>query len=261
MEAITSTRNPRVRELAQLTRARIRRERGLHLVEGPHAVAEALAAGVVRELLLAPGGATALGGRPDVPVTEVSAAVLERLADTRTPQGVLAVAVTSTVTPLAALAGFLTLVLDNVADPGNAGTVLRTADAAGATGVVVLSGSVDVFGPKALRAAAGSTYHLPVAVDVAADELLEAAGARGVLLLGLDAAGDLDVLADELPAGALALVLGNEAHGLSPAVARCLHGTVRVPIRGHAESLNVSAAAAVALYAVAGRAASPGVAR
>lgn len=252
MEAITSTRNPRVRELAQLARGRVRRARGLHLVEGPHAVAEALAADLVREIFLGPG-APPPPGRPDVPVTEVSSAVLERLADTRTPQGILAVAVTPSATPRDALAGPLTLVLDAVADPGNAGTILRTADAAGASGVVVLRGSVDVFAPKALRAAAGSTYHLPVAVDAEPEALIAAAAARTVGLFGLDAAGGIDVLADALPSGPVALVLGNEAHGLSAPLAARLAGSLRVPIRGRAESLNVAAAAAVALYAVAGR--------
>lgn len=274
VEPITSTRNARVRELAKLSRARVRREQGRHLVEGPNAVREALLAGVVEEVFLAPGatlpvtvdgpagprttstGTPSAAGGPGTSttgavVTHVSHEVLDRLADATTPQGVVAVARTPR-SQLADVVGRgLLVVLDELADPGNAGTILRTADAAGASGLVLTSGSVDPYAPKTVRAAAGSTYHLPVVEHVGLTEVVAACRDAGQRILGLDGGGELSVFDLERPDGSLALVLGNEAHGLSEASIATLDGAVAVPIHGRAESLNVAAAAAIALYAAA----------
>lgn len=178
---------------------------------------------------------------------EVPDHVLGHLADARTPQGVVAVTRTPSAT-LDVLAGTrLVVVLDGVADPGNVGTVLRTADAAGADAVVVLAGCADPYGPKAIRAAVGSTYHLPVLTDVTLDQAAAVLRDAGHRLLGLDAGGDRTV--HELSAGdaPLTLVLGSEAHGLSAPAD--LDGTLAVPISPRAESLNAAAAAAVAVFA------------
>lgn len=250
---LTSARNPRITELATLARRRVRRERGQHLVEGPRAVAEALDAGLVEEVFLDPVAASSLTIPAEVTVTEVAAHVLARLADTRTPQGVVALARTPRVDLEVAIASGRVVVLHELADPGNAGTILRTADAAGAGGVVLTSGSVDPFGPKAVRAAAGSTYHLAVVADVDLAEVAAACRSAGLRLIGLDAGAPLAVdhlAADPRPT---ALVLGNEAHGLDAAATELLDATVAVPIHGRAESLNVAAAAAIALYTLARR--------
>lgn len=254
-DAITSTRNPRVRALASLSSARTRREVGRHLVEGPNAVAEALAAGVVEELLVVADSVPPAVG-VGVRVTQVAPHVLERLADTTTPQGILAVCRTSRASLADVVGVGVLVVLHAVADPGNAGTILRTADAAGAAGVVLTEGSVDPYGPKALRAAAGSTYHLPVVTEVAIATLLDACRAHGQRVVGLDGAATTSAFVLEDDHAPVALVLGNEAHGLPAEVASRLDGTVAVPLYGRAESLNVAAAAAVAIYAAArGRAA------
>jgi RNA methyltransferase, TrmH family len=250
-EPITSVRNPRVRALAALADARTRRAEGRHLVEGPHAVGEALAAGVVEELLLAPGAPPLPSVADGVRITPLAPHVLERLAETTTPQGVVAVC-RSPQAELADVVGHgVLVVLDAVADPGNAGTILRTADAAGAAGVVFTAGSVDPYGPKALRAAAGSTYHLPVVTGVDVAAALAACREHGQRVLGLDGAATTSVFDLERDTDPVALVLGNEAHGLSPAVAGQVDGTVAVPLYGRAESLNVAAAAAIAIYAAA----------
>jgi RNA methyltransferase, TrmH family len=247
---ITSTRNPRVRELAGLQRARERRETGRHLVEGPHAVGEALAAGVVDEVFVVIDGA---GAGPELPAevlcTPVSEHVLERLARTRTPQHVMAVARSSRA-ELADVVGVgVLVVLHEVADPGNAGTILRTADAAGARGVVLTTGSVDPYGPKAVRSAAGSTYHLPIVTDVVLAEVVRACRAAGQRVVALDGTATDSVFDLERGDEPVALVLGNEAHGFDPGQTTLLPDRVSVPIRGRAESLNVAAAAAVAIYA------------
>lgn len=247
---LSSTRNPRVRDLATLARRRERRTRGQHLVEGPRAIAEALAAGVVEELFVDPDAGVDLAVPATVTVTEVATHVLERLADTTTPQGVVALVRTPRSDLAATVAGGRTVVLHALADPGNAGTILRTADAAGASGVVLTEGSVDPFGPKALRAAAGSTYHLPITTEVSLAAAVTACRDAGQRVLGLDA--DARDTIDELDVTApIALVLGNEAHGLDADALAALDGAVSVPIHGRAESLNVAAAAAVALYALA----------
>jgi TrmH family RNA methyltransferase len=135
-------------------------------------------------------------------------------------------------------------------DPGNLGTIIRTADAAGADGVL-LDGGVDAYNGKAVRASAGSVFHLPV-VDCAADELLVRARSIGLAALATTGAGrlDLDDLADD---GVLAQptvwLFGSEARGLPESVLDAADHTVRIPIRGRAESLNVASAAAVCLYA------------
>ncbi len=252
VDAITSTRNPRVRALAGLASAGTRREQGRHLVEGPHAVAEALTAGVVEELLVVADADLVLPPVPaEVRVTHLAPHVLERLADTTTPQGVLAVCRTPQATLEDVVGTGALVVLHAVADPGNAGTILRTADAAGAAGVVLTDGSVDPYGPKALRAAAGSTYHLPVVTGVDFPAVLAACRARGQRVLGLDGNATTSVFVLEIDDAPVALVLGNEAHGLPAEVAAELDGTVAVPLYGRAESLNVAAAAAIAIYAAA----------
>jgi RNA methyltransferase, TrmH family len=250
-DALTSTRNPRVRELASLSRARVRREQGRHLVEGPHAVGEALAAGVVEELFVVAGEHADLDVPPEVRVTPVTAHVLERLADATTPQGVVAVARTPVATLEEVVGRGLLVVLDAVADPGNAGTILRTADAAGARGVVLTSGSVDPYAPKTVRAAAGSTYHLPVVTGVEFAAVAEACRTRGQRVLGLDGTAERSVFDLEASSAPVALVLGNEAHGLPSDLVGHLDELVGVPLFGRAESLNVAAAAAVAIYAAA----------
>ncbi len=248
---LTSTRNPRVRAVAALARRRERVARGEHLAEGPRAVGEALAAGRVVEVLATPERVGELSIPAGVRVTLVAEHVLAAMADASTPQGVVAVVSSPRADLAAALTGDLVLVLDAVADPGNVGTIIRTADAAGAGGVVVTRGCADPFGPKAARAAVGSTYHLPVATDVELAQVQAACRADGRRLLGLDAGAERSVFDLDPSPGPVALVLGSEAHGLGDAAA--LDGTLAVPIAGRAESLNVAAAAAVAAFAVARR--------
>ncbi|MTV25605.1 RNA methyltransferase [Nitriliruptoraceae bacterium ZYF776] len=243
---LSSTRNPRVRAAAALARRRERRDRGLHLVEGRHPVREALAAGAVQEVFVE----AALREDFEVPGVEVHVVadhVLRAIADATTPQGVVAVAATATVELAAVVGTGPLLVLDGLADPGNVGTTIRTADAVGAAAVVLTEGCADPFGPKAVRAAAGSTYHLPLVVGTALAEVVVACRAADQPTYGLDAGGTRSVFDVDDPRP-LALVLGSEAHGLrDPAL---LDGTVAIPMAGRAESLNVAAAAAVAAFAV-----------
>ncbi|MEJ2865852.1 RNA methyltransferase [Actinomycetospora sp. OC33-EN07] len=175
------------------------------------------------------------------------------LSDTVTPQGVAAVCSTVTVDLDAALGETprLVTVLVGVADPGNAGTVIRTSDAAGADAVVLAGDAVDPHNGKCVRSTMGSLFHLPLAASRDVDAVVDALRGRGLTLLA--AAGDgetvLDVTADTLLAAPSAWLLGSEAHGLDDRTAGLADHRVRVPIHGRAESLNLATAAAVCLYA------------
>ncbi|BFO20036.1 hypothetical protein SHKM778_64240 [Streptomyces sp. KM77-8] len=146
----------------------------------------------------------------------------------------------------------LVAVLAHVRDPGNAGTVLRCADAAGAEAVVLTDASVDLYNPKAVRASVGSLFHLPVAVGVPVEQAVAGLRDAGVRLLAADGAGDRD-LDDELDRGTMggptAWLFGNEAWGLPEETRALTDAVVSVPIHGKAESLNLATAAAVCLYA------------
>ena len=260
---ITSVRSARIRSARQLERRSARERQRAFLAEGPQAVREALARpGTVRELFVtaaaagrhsALAAAAAAGGGA---VHQVSGEVMAALADTVHPQGVVAVCgfVDVPLAELAAARPRLVAVLANIRDPGNAGTVLRTADAAGAGGVVFTEGSVDPYNGKCVRSASGSLFHLPVVTGVPPEQAAAALQAAGLRLLAADAAagGRLDELAAAgRLRGGIAWMFGNEAWGLPGSLAALADESVAVPIYGRAESLNLAAAAAVCLYATA----------
>jgi TrmH family RNA methyltransferase len=253
-------RSPRVRAARQLGKRALRERARAFLAEGPQAVTEALGSGAaLTELYLTAEGSSRhpeLAGQARLAgasVHVVSGEVMASLAQTVTPQGVLGVCAFVDV-PLAGLtaaAPRLVVVLAQVRDPGNAGTVLRTADAAGADGVVFSRASVDPYNGKCVRASAGSLFHLPVVTGVSPAETAAALRAAGLRILAADGSGrrSLDELAD---AGQLARptawLFGNEAWGLPDDLLALADETVSVPIYGRAESLNLAAAAAVCLY-------------
>ncbi len=257
---IDNPRSPRVRAAAKLAKKNQRAETGLFLVEGPQAVDEALrhrpelvvevfatAAALERHAGLARAARAA-----DVRIETTTDAVLETIADTVTPQGVVAVCRQSTVSldELLARAPRLVAVLEEVRDPGNAGTIIRVADAAGADAVVLTGTSVDVFNPKVVRASTGSLFHVPVVTGVPLESALEGLRASGARVLAADISGDdlLAVRSDGHLDGPTAWLFGNEARGLTAEQLALADRAVIVPIYGHAESLNLATAAAVCLY-------------
>jgi TrmH family RNA methyltransferase len=258
---LTSLRSPRVKAARQLGKRALRLRARSFLAEGPQAVGEALARdGVVTELFLTAaararhGGLAARASRQGAPVHVVSGDVMAELAQTVTPQGILAVCRFVDV-PLAALAGAaprLAVILANVRDPGNAGTVLRTADAAGAAGVVFSDASVDPYNSKCVRASAGSIFHLDLVLGGPVADTAGQLRAAGLRVLAAD--GRTGQPLDQVePRGVLgeptAWLFGNEAWGLPDDMLALADETVAVPIYGQAESLNLAAAAAVCLYA------------
>jgi TrmH family RNA methyltransferase len=197
-----------------------------------------------------------------VPVHAVSGDVMSELAQTVTPQGILAacrfidVSLDTAISgPVSANTAGLAVVLANVRDPGNAGTVLRAADAAGAQAVIFADASVDPYNGKCVRASAGSLFHLPVVAGVQLADAVAALRAAGLQVLAADgrAGRSLDDPAvRELLGEPTAWMFGNEAWGLPPELIALADDSVAVPIYGKAESLNLAAAAAVCLYASAG---------
>jgi RNA methyltransferase, TrmH family len=261
---LTSIRSPRVKAARQLAKRAMRARARSFLAEGPQAAGEALARdGVVSELFVTAAardrhaGLAELAARQGVHVQAVSGEVMAELAQTITPQGVLAVCRYVDV-PLARLAAGtprLAVILANVRDPGNAGTVLRTADAAGADGVVFSDASVDPYNSKCVRATAGSLFHLPLVAGARVADAVAAMRDAGLRILAADgrAGRSLDEIEPGGPGSLLgrptAWLFGNEAWGLPADVLALADDAVAVPIYGKAESLNLAAAAAVCLYA------------
>lgn len=222
-------------------------------------LAEALASGVTVESVYVdragPGESRTSAVIDDavgrgIRVYDLAPGVMSRIAGTVTPQGALAV-VPYVDVPLSALrhADFA-VVCAGVRDPGNAGTVLRSAQAAGAGGVICCHGSVDVFNPKTVRASAGAVFRIPVVAAGDAGAVLDEIGGWGLRRIGTAAHGGREYTAVDL-SGPVALVLGNEAHGLDRELAPLIDITATIPMAPGAESLNVGMAAAVLSFEVA----------
>jgi len=180
--------------------------------------------------------------------------VMTSLSGTVTPQGMVAVCrfVDQPLEAILERAPGLLAVCADIRDPGNAGTVIRCADAAGADAVILAGASVDPYNGKCVRASAGSIFHLPICTAGSTVGALELLDRSGVQVLAADASGDVsldEVIGDGRLAGPTAWLFGNEAHGLADVAISRAGAVVRIPIYGQAESLNLAAAAAVCLYA------------
>jgi len=273
---LTDVRSAPVKAAIRLRKKSYREHDGAFLAEGPQAVREALIEATtngsgVRDVFFTADArarhpeliaqAVALG----VPVRQASGHVLSELSDTVTPQGVVAVCDVLDL-PLAVGLGTvvggtagstagprIAVVLAGVRDPGNAGTVLRAADAAGASTVIFSDNSVDPYNGKCVRASAGSLFHVRIVINVAVETAIAALHASGCQVLAADGTTSADSLDDVERDGGLSVptawIFGNEAWGLPAEILRAVDRVVRVPLYGRAESLNLAAAAAVCLYA------------
>lgn len=247
-----------IRSARRLSTLKGRRAAEQFLAEGPQAVREAVAAGLVQRLFVTGAGADRhadivwAASTAGVVVLEVSDTELASLTDTVTPQGLVAVcrATSASLDDVIAAAPRLVVVCAQVRDPGNAGTVIRCADAFGADAVILTQGSVDAYNPKTVRASVGSLFHLPVVADVSLEEATDALKAAGLTVIAADGSGTRTLLDLDLTAP-IAWVFGNEAWGLPPADLAVADIVAKVPMWGAAESLNLSTAAAVCLYATA----------
>ncbi|MGK0715507.1 TrmH family RNA methyltransferase [Leucobacter sp. W1153] len=257
---IENPKAPRVRKIAALARKKDRLLAGFFLVEGPQAVRELLIhRPELADTVFATMGNDSwqhemerLADAAGVPIERVTDSVLAAMAETVHPQGVVAVAQIEEVSLAQALAGAkLVAIMHEVRDPGNAGTVLRAADAAGADAVIFAGDCIDPWHPKVVRSTTGSLFHLPVATAATLADAVDAARTAGLSVLAADVRGDDLMSADAALTGPVAWVFGNEARGLSDAERDLTDRSLRLPIFGKAESLNLATAASVCLYTTA----------
>jgi TrmH family RNA methyltransferase len=257
LEQITSVKNNRVKSWAALKQKKYRTQTGLYIAEGVRLVEEAVIAGAPVEAILLSGDLQS--GRYDKIITrvvslgaevyEVTEQVLAHVADTKTPQGVVAIVRQTAGDPTAFLQNKtnpLYLVLDGIQDPGNLGTMIRTADAVGATGVFLGTNCVDLYNPKVVRATMGSLFHLPL-FEVDLEQFLPLIKAQGVSVVGTATQAEKTVFQHDFTKGT-ALVIGSEAHGMSDSVAALVDQNISLPMPGQAESLNAAIASSVMLY-------------
>ncbi|SDJ91217.1 TrmH family RNA methyltransferase [Streptomyces indicus] len=262
---LISPKSSRVAAARRLGKRNFRTKERLFLAEGPQAVREAAGHDVQGEPTLVELFSTVEAAERYADIIEsahkagarvhlADEAVIADISTTVTPQGLVGVCrfLDTPFAEILAAKPKLVAVLAHVRDPGNAGTVLRCADAAGADAVVLTDASVDLYNPKSVRASVGSHFHLPVAVGVPVEEAVQGLKEAGVRIVAADGAGQ-DDLDDELDKGTMgvptAWVFGNEAWGLPEETRALADAVVRVPIHGKAESLNLATAAAVCLYA------------
>ncbi len=255
---ITSTRNPRIKWLRDLqAHGRVRREAGMFVVEGVRLVEEALAAGIHPQWVIYTPDLGARGqqivdgfSRSGVSVEQVTAQVLKAASDTETPQGILAV-LPARLLPLPPAPDFV-LILDELRDPGNLGTILRTAAAAGVQAVLLSPGSVDPYAPKVLRSAMGAHFHLPVHIQTwpEIEAALTPPGAARSLAVFLAHAGGGVAYTQADMRQPLALIVGGEAAGAGQQARALAFQRVHIPMPGRVESLNAAVAAAILLFEV-----------
>lgn len=248
MEKILSMKNQKVKQWKKLQTAKGRKEAKAYLIEGTHLLKEAIkAAADIQEVVMT----ETFFRQSDLPIEErdiilVSPEILASLAQTETPQGVVAIVQIPDDVPKLDYKGKYIL-LDQVQDPGNVGTIIRTADAAGYTGVILGEGSVDLYNDKVLRSMQGSHFHLPIYRGNLL-ELIPELKSSGIPVYGTElneAAVDYRTV---FPTDAVALVLGNEGNGVSKKILALTDQNLYIPIFGEAESLNVAVAAGILLY-------------
>lgn len=248
---ITSLHNQKVAAAVKLKKRAVREEERRFLVEGARAVGEALEHPAGLSTLFVTDAGHPLGERArgrGTEVVHVDEDVMAKLTSTVTPQGLVGIArFVDTELARIAEAPRCVAVLHAVRDPGNAGTVLRSADAAGADAVVFSSESVDLYNPKTVRASAGSLFHVPVVRETSTETVLAELRARGCAVYAAAADGEADLFELDL-SRPVAFLFGNEAWGLPAEAAALADARVRVPIQGGAESLNLAAAATVCLF-------------
>ncbi len=255
---LENPRSPRVRAVAKLSKRAARQETGLFLLEGPQAAREALAWApeTVVEVFATPAALEKHADVRDaaedagVDLHHTTEAVLDAMADTVTPQGIVAVArqAPTSLRDILARGPRLIAICEEVRDPGNLGTIIRAADAAGADAVILTGRTVDPYNPKVVRSTTGSLFHVPVAVDLELADVVERVHEAGLRVVAADVQGDDFLASRELLAEPTAWLFGNEARGLEDEALARADLALRLPIYGRAESLNLATAASVCLY-------------
>lgn len=252
---ITSSSNQQIKNIVLLNKkAKARREQGVFVAEGRKMFLEAPREWIRKVFL-----SESFERENEIPLDGIEYEVVDdrvfaSACDTRTPQGILTVVKIPSYTEEQVLGGddpFL-IVLEDLQDPGNVGTILRTAEGAGATGIVVSRRTADLFQPKTIRATMGSVYRMPILETDHPAEFLSKLSAKGIRTFAAHLNGTESYRAQDYT-GPTALLIGNEGNGLSDEMARCADCLVRIPMEGRVESLNAAVAAAVLMYEVHGQ--------
>lgn len=247
---LTSVRNPKVAAATRLKKRAFRDGDRRFLLEGAQGLTEALETAGALEAVFTTDELHPIAVRArqlGIDTCVVSDDVMNRITSTVTPQGLVGISPFLDVALDDLPAGGCVVVLHQVRDPGNAGTVLRSADAAGASGVVFTTSSVDLYNPKTVRASAGSMFHLPVVRNAPTADTISYLRGSGTRVLAMDAEAEDDLYHVDL-SGPIAFIFGNEAQGLPPEVRASADACLRVPHAGRAESLNLAAAATVCVF-------------
>ena len=261
---ITSSENPLIKEVLRLKQRKHRENEGKYLIEGPHLVAEAVATGtaistvIFRSSSLSQTAPESEDLRDhlklaNVPMVALSDEAFDRLAETETPQGVMAIVARRDMAEDLFFSGKERpgasnfLVLDRLQDPGNVGTAIRTADALGVAGVIVIKGTADVYNAKVVRAASGSLFRMPLLFLASGEAAIELLSNRGIRLAVAVPDGDKPLFRESLSEGA-ALVIGNEGGGVSEIFREAATLRVSIPMHPGVESLNAAAAASILMY-------------
>lgn len=252
---ITSLSNTAVKEAKLLKNRKYREEKQLYFIEGARFVEEAFEAGAQIEAIFVSEEFRHMDDnlpnmleKSSCNKYTVSEKIFREISDTETPQGILAIIkMQKRELSVAQTGGGLFIILDSVRDPGNMGTIIRTADAAGFSGVIVCKGSVDVYNPKVLRSTMGSVFHIPVYTGLETVDVIRLLKADGISVYASHLKGEASIYNVDLSANA-ALVIGSEAEGISNETAGEADRLVRIPMPGNAESLNASVAAAVMIF-------------
>lgn len=255
---ITSRQNSLVKYIRSLRDKKTREQEKLFVAEGINFVNEAILSGAFPEKLVIsqraagnPRLAAMLGRIADPAViTRVDDSVMEYMSETDSPQGVMALLRIPVISldSLVNRADSMLVIIDGVQDPGNVGTIIRNADAFGAAGVILTKGCADLYNAKTLRSTMGSVFHLPVARDVAAAELVGFLGRNSVYTAVTCLQEDAPAIEDSRLRFPLALVFGSEARGVSQELVHAADLSIKVPMAGAAESLNVAVAAGIVVY-------------
>ncbi|PCK20557.1 RNA methyltransferase [Bacillus pumilus] len=243
MKYIESAKNANIKQWKKLHTKKERTKTGLFLVEGKHLVEEALKSGIVKELMVTAPDMLPADIKPDIELYELSEEAFSAMTETETPQHITAVC---TLPVFEDKTYERILLLDAVQDPGNLGTLIRTADAAGLDAVILGDGTVDAFNGKTLRSAQGSHFHLPI-IKQTLQQAIPVFKEQGIPVYG-SALKDAKEYRHIVGEGSFALIVGNEGAGIDPEILQMTDQNLYVPMYGQAESLNVAVAAAVLVY-------------
>ena len=248
----------RVKEIARLHQKDARYETGLFLLEGPQGLKELAQYPELAEEIFVTENALerysaelAALEKAGARIEQVSSRVMEKIADTKTPQGVVSVVhhIDVELEEVVASDPKMVVLLDRIQDPGNAGTIIRAADAAGADAVIFSTGSVDPYNSKVVRSTAGSLLNVPICLGADLKQATSLLQSEGIQVLSTSAKGEsLPNLAEGALSAPSAWIFGNEAGGVDPELAAAADKTISIPIYGSAESLNLATAASICLY-------------